>query len=106
MTVRGYLTTQTEYGLRCGLIVGCYERQEKVGRTIAHVSIVYILIICHKIVAPGNKFKQKLSFEKTDLAKQRTEKKLKSHMKSLWYPEPKKGCVLSDFPLPAPQTSK
>ena len=37
-TVHGHLTMQTEYGLPCSLIVGCYERQEKVGKTIAHVS--------------------------------------------------------------------
>ena len=43
LIVRRYLTTQTEYGVRCSLIVGCYERLEKVGKTIAHVSIVYIL---------------------------------------------------------------
>ena len=62
-TVRGHLTMQTEYGLPCSLIVGCNESQEKVGKTIAHVSIVYNVIICHEIVAPGSKFKQKVSFE-------------------------------------------
>ena len=75
---------QTEYGLPCSLIVGCNERQEKVGKTIAHVSIVYNVIICHEIVAPGSKFKQKALLWNVRLSKATSGEKTEiTHEKSL-----------------------